>query len=176
MIKHATIALALCSGIATAQSSKSATGQARILWQDVMNNVTASADELPEAMYSFKATPEVRSFGELLAHVAGSQKMFCAMALGEKAGAEDDIEKTAKTKEAIVAALKESNTYCDRAYKQTDAVTSATIDVFGAKRTKLFALMLNASHDDEHYGNIVTYMRINKMVPPSSRPSPPAKP
>ena len=45
------------------------------------------------------------------------------------------------------------------------------VDLFGQQQSKLFALMMNASHDSEHYGNLVTYMRINKIVPPSSRPS-----
>ena len=96
--------------------------------------------------------------------------MYCALALGEKAPGEDDVEKTAKTKAALVAALKESNDYCARAYGQTDAATSGMVDLFGTQRSKLFVLHDNATHDSEHYGNIVTYMRINKMVPPSSRP------
>jgi len=44
------------------------------------------------------------------------------------------------------------------------------VDLFGAQRSKLFTLFQNVTHDSEHYGNIVTYMRLNKMVPPSSRP------
>lgn len=174
MNKPVLIALMACGTAAHAQSL--ATSQTRLLWQSVMTNVSAAALDVDEKLYAYKPTPEVRSFGALIAHVAGSQKMFCAMALGDKAAAEDDVEKTARTKAAIVAALQESNTYCEKAYKQTDAATAKMIDVFGEQRTKLYALMLNASHDDEHYGNIVTYMRLNKLVPPSSRPSPPAKP
>lgn len=172
MIKRVLIAVLASASIANAQSSVSATGQARILWQDIMKNVSAAAEETSESVYAYKPTPEVRSFGQVIAHVAGSQRMFCAMVLGDKPAAEDDIEKTARTKAAIVAALKQSNTYCERAYGQSDAANHAMVDVFGQQRTKLFALMLNASHDDEHYGNIVTYMRMNKLVPPSSRPAP----
>ena len=96
--------------------------------------------------------------------------MFCAMALGEKLSAEGDIEKTKTTKADLVKALRESSTYCKRAYAQTDAAAGGTVDVFGEKRTRLFALMMNMGHDNEHYGNIVTYMRSNGMVPPSSKP------
>jgi uncharacterized damage-inducible protein DinB len=143
---------------------------ARSLWKNVSQYITQSAADVPENLYSFKPTPDVRSFGELIGHIAGSQKMYCALALGEKAPGEDDVEKTAKTKAALVQALKESNDYCTRAYQQTDAATSGMVDLFGQQRSKLFVLHDNATHDSEHYGNIVTYMRINKMVPPSSRP------
>jgi uncharacterized damage-inducible protein DinB len=114
----------------------------------------------------------VRTFGELIGHIAGSQRMYCALALGETPPAEDAVEKSATTKAALVQALKESNDYCARAYQQTDAATTGMVDVFGQQRSKLFTLYGNVTHDSEHYGNIVTYMRINKMVPPSSRPRP----
>lgn len=171
MLKKAIILLTVVSSAAAAQST-SATAQARILWRDNMTNVNAAAEDLSEALYSYRATPEVRSFAELFGHIAGSQKMFCAMALGETPPAEDAVEKAAKTKAELVAALKDSDKFCERAYAQTDAATAGMIDVFGQKRTKLFALMMNAAHDGEHYGNIVTYMRLNKIVPPSSRPRP----
>ena len=143
---------------------------ARDLWRSVSGYVTQAAADVPETLYSFKPSPDVRTFGELIGHIAGSQRLYCALALGDKPPGEDDIEKTAKTKAALVQALKESNDYCARAYQLTDAATSGMVDVFGQQRSKLYALHQNATHDSEHYGNIVTYMRINKMVPPSSRP------
>jgi hypothetical protein len=96
--------------------------------------------------------------------------VFCAAALGEKQPEEDAVEKAAKTKAALIDALRASNDYCARAYAQTDKASSAAADLFGNQRTRLFALVQNAMHDNEHYGNIVTYMRMNKMVPPSSKP------
>jgi hypothetical protein len=45
------------------------------------------------------------------------------------------------------------------------------VDVFGDQHSRLYVLMMNATHDAEHYGNLVTYMRMNGMVPPSSKPS-----
>jgi uncharacterized damage-inducible protein DinB len=160
---------------ATQKSSSGSTNvdNARMLWSDQRDNITQSAADVPESLYSFRPTPDVRTFGELIGHIAGSQQMYCAMALGEKPPGEDDVEKTAKTKAALVQALKASNDYCARAYKQTDAATTGVVDLFGSQRTRLFVLFGNAAHDAEHYGNIVTYMRINKMVPPSSRPRPP---
>ena len=161
--------------LAQTPSSSMATETARLLWSDVRDNIAQSAADVPESLYSYRPTPEVRTFGELIGHIAGSQHMFCAIALGEKPPAEDAVEKSAKTKAALVQALKESNDYCARAYKQTDAAAAASVDLFGAQRSRLYTLLENATHDSEHYGNIVTYMRLNKMVPPSSRPRPAGK-
>ena len=155
---------------ATGAQAQSATGEARALWKSVIGNLNQAADELSEAMYAYRPTPDVRSFGELFAHIAGSQKMYCAMALGETVPGEGDVEKTAKTKAAIVAALKESNTYCEKAYALTDDAVKPPVDIFGEQHPRFYALIANAAHDGEHYGNVVTYMRMNKLVPPSSRP------
>ena len=131
MIARALIALTVVASLGRAQTPTSATNQARILWQGITRNLSAAAEEGSETLYSYTPTADVRTFGQLLAHVAGSERMFCAMALGERPGAEDQVEKTATSKAAIVAALKESNSYCNRAYAQSDAATSASIEVFG---------------------------------------------
>src|SRR5438105_2237930 len=84
---------------------------ARMLWETVSGYITQAAIDFPDAKYSYRPTPDVRTFGELIGHIAGSQKMFCAMAMGEKPPAEDAVEKSATTKGALVAAMKESNDY-----------------------------------------------------------------
>ena len=170
MIRTVLIAAALpIAASSMSAQSLSAAAEARALWKGNIGFVTQAAEELSDALYAYRPTPDVRSFGELFAHVAGSQNMYCAMALGEKVPGEGDVEKTAKTKAAIVAALKESNTYCEKAYALPDAKLTAPVDVFGQQHPRFYALIANASHDGEHYGNIVTYMRMNKLVPPSSR-------
>jgi uncharacterized damage-inducible protein DinB len=153
----------------THASSASAVADVRAQWKTMNGYVLQSAMDVPEDKYSFKPTPEVRSFAELFAHVAGAQSMFCAMALGEKAPAEDAV--TAKTKADLISALKQSTTNCERAYAQSDAAAGANVDLFGEQHSRLYTLMMNMSHDAEHYGNLVTYMRMNGMVPPSSKPS-----
>jgi len=60
------------------------------------NKFTRLAEAIPAEKYSFKPTPEVRSFGEMFAHVAGAESMFCAMALGEKPPAENAVTATTK--------------------------------------------------------------------------------
>ncbi len=138
-------------------------------WQGQIGFITKAAEEMTEADYAYKPVATVRSFGELIGHVAGTQDLICAAVLGEQQPAEDAIEKSAKTKAAIVAALKASTVHCVKAYNIPAASASASIDMFGSKNTKFGALTLNAVHDGEHYGNIVTYMRMKGMVPPSSK-------
>jgi uncharacterized damage-inducible protein DinB len=155
----------------SAGSATMAVATHRQLWQQMTGYITTAAEELPEADYAYKPTEKVRSFGELVGHVAGAQYMMCAAALGEPPRAEDEVEKAAKSKAALVAALKASTEYCARAYAQTDEAAGAQTKLFGQDFSRLFALGLNAVHNGEHYGNIVTYMRMKGMVPPSSRPA-----
>ncbi len=172
MLKRSLAILCVAAAPVLGQAASATTNvdNARFLWEGVRGYITEAAADVPENLYSFRPTPDVRTFGQLIGHIAGSQKSYCAMALGEKPPEEDAVEKAAMTKAALVAALKESNDYCARAYKQTDAATKPMLDLYGQQRSRLFVLLENATHDNEHYGNIVTYMRINKMVPPSSKP------
>lgn len=139
------------------------------MFRQMSGYIAQVAGELSEADYAFRPTDAVRTFGQLIGHVAGANYMFCALALGEPARGEGDIEKTATTKAALVAAIKAANEYCARAYTMTDEQAAPRVTVFGQQQTKMFVLALNAAHNAEHYGNIVTYMRIKGMVPPSSR-------
>jgi uncharacterized damage-inducible protein DinB len=169
MLKRALAMLVFVASPMLAQSSSPVVAS-RMLWEDVTGYLVQSAKDMPEEQYSFKPTPAVRSFGELIGHVAGAQNMFCAIAHGEKPPAEDAVEKAATTKDALVKALQASNDNCRRAYAQSDADASGMVNVFGRQQSRLYVLMMNATHDNEHYGNVVTYMRMNGMVPPSSRP------
>lgn len=161
---------AVVQGQAAAASSGAVT-TSRVLWQQVTRNITTTAEELPDSLYAYRPTPEVRSFGELFGHIAGSQYLFCAAAMGEPERAEDAVEKSTTTKAGLVAALKASTEYCNRAYAQSDAAATASTKLFGEQQSRLFALIMNAQHNGEHYGNLVTYLRLNGIVPPSSRPS-----
>jgi uncharacterized damage-inducible protein DinB len=145
----------------------------RTNWNGVKRNIKQSAELMPEENYNFKPTADVRSFGEILAHVAGASYVFCGSAKNEKAPfAEDAFEKSAKTKAQIVKATNDAIAYCDAAFAAlTDANASASVHAaFGeAKTTRLDSLLGQISHDGEHYGNLVTYFRLKKLVPPSSR-------
>jgi uncharacterized damage-inducible protein DinB len=141
----------------------------RANWQQVIDNIAVAATELTEGEYAYRPVATVRTFGELIGHIAGSQNMMCAAALGEPQPAEDAVERTAKTKAALVEALRQSNAYCAKAYAISASAAAGSTQLFGSAMTRFGALTLNAVHDGEHYGNIITYMRMMGKVPPSSR-------
>jgi uncharacterized damage-inducible protein DinB len=165
------VALALMVPAGTqAQEAAALASSTHPLYEQAKDFITRSAEQVPETDYSFRPTEEVRTFGELVAHVANAQYMFCSSALGEANPNGENLEETKTTKAEIAAALAASFEYCDRAYTtMTDAQATQIINVFGAERSKLFALNFNVAHDMEHYGNMVTYMRIKGMTPPSSQ-------
>jgi len=137
--------------------------------------LVSSAEKMPEENYNFKPTDAVRSYGQIVGHVADAQYMFCSVALGEK-NPGLKIEQTKTTKADLVAALKDAVAYCDKAYdSMTDASGSQMVKLFDMDLPKLGALNINNMHDMEHYGNLVTYMRLKNIVPPTSE-QPPAAP
>jgi uncharacterized damage-inducible protein DinB len=144
-------------------------------WNGAKRNMLGSAKVMPEGKYGFKPADTVRTYGQILAHVAGANYEFCAAARGEKPPfTEDHFEKTATSPAAIAKALQDSVTYCDGAYTPlTDASAAEIISgpFDGSKQPRAAGLMSNISHNNEHYGNLVTYLRINGLVPPSSAPS-----
>jgi uncharacterized damage-inducible protein DinB len=134
----------------------------------VSGEVIAAAEKMPEQNYSFKPTPEVRSFGQIVGHVADAQYYFCSTATGEP-GPMKDIEKSKTSKADLVAALKDAVAYCNKAYaSMTDAQGGQTVKFMNYDTAKLTVLSVNTAHTDEHYGNLVTYLRIKNIIPPSS--------
>ena len=139
-------------------------------YTSVKNNIVRAAQKMPEENYSFRPTDAVRSFGQLVGHIADAQYLFCSMASGVK-NPSPGIEKSKTSKADLVSALETAFAYCDKVYDgMTDAQAADPVKMFGQNQTKLGVLFVNAGHDDEHYGNIVTYMRIKGLVPPSSEP------
>ena len=129
-----------------------------------------SAEKVPEENYSFKPTEAVRSFGQILGHVADAQYSFCSSVLGEK-NPGLKIEESKTSKADLIAALKAAFAYCDKAYDgMTDAAAVQIVKFGGADSPKLGVLNVNSLHTVEHYGNLVTYMRLKNIVPPTSEP------
>ncbi len=164
----------LClAGTATAQQAATdPVGMStRPHYERIKGYVIRSADQMPPDQYEFRPTPDVRTFGQLIGHITSTQYMFCSDALGEKNPAPENFEKTQTTKAGLTEALRASFTYCDRAYRQTDTdLTTVRTFPKGRQDTPLSLLILNVGHNNEHYGNIVTYLRLKGMVPPSSQP------
>jgi uncharacterized damage-inducible protein DinB len=146
------------------------------LYGFISGAVVKAAEKMPEENYSFKPTPDVRSFGQLVGHVADASTMFCSRAIGETV-APKNIEKTKTTKADLVAALKDGVAYCTKAFdSMTDAKGGEMIRIFNFDMARLAVFSINTAHTDEHYGNMVTYMRLKGIVPPTSENAPPAAP
>jgi len=152
-----------------AQSSDPMSKGTKAIYTSIKSNILKAADSVPDADYSYKPTEKVRTFGELIAHIADGQYEFCSAALSDTSD-HPSIEKSKKTKGEIIDALKTAFSYCDKAYDgMTDAHAADEVSFFNRKLAKINVLSFNAAHNDEHYGNIVTYMRMKGMVPPSSK-------
>jgi len=132
-------------------------------------NIMRSAEKVPEETFSFKPTPEVRSFGDVLAHIADAQYLFCSAALGGEAP-KSSVEKTWKTKAGLIESLKTAFEYCDKAYALGEENATKAVKLFGGDSTVITALDFNTAHNFEHYGNLATYMRLKNIIPPSSEP------
>lgn len=142
---------------------------AKQAYNGIKNTLTRAADEMPEADYSFSTVPgKVRTYGEIIGHIADIQMALCGMAKGEQK--QGDAEKGKKTKAELTAALKESFDYCDTVYNSmTDADGAQMVKMFGRDLTKLGVLNFNIAHDNEMYGTAVVYLRMKGLVPPSSQ-------
>jgi uncharacterized damage-inducible protein DinB len=136
----------------------------------VRGNILKAAAQVPDDLYAFKPTPDVRSMGALFGHIADANFMICGAASGEKPTM-SGIEKEKTTKTDLVAALEASFKFCESAFAGlTAARANETIKFFlPGTHTRLGVLAFNSAHDFEHYGNIVTYMRLKGLVPPSSQ-------
>jgi uncharacterized damage-inducible protein DinB len=144
------------------------------------NNIERSAEKVPEELYGMRPGPqvEVRTFGQILGHLANFNYLWCSQAKGEKnPGQESDFEKLT-SKALLLRALRDAFTYCDGAYAAlTDASGLEVITVTQesgrqAQVPRMSLLVLNYGHNNDHYGNLVTYMRIKSIVPASSEPRP----
>jgi uncharacterized damage-inducible protein DinB len=147
------------------------------VYGNVSGNLLKAAEKMPEDKYGFKPTPEVRSFGQLVAHVADAQNYMCKMAMGEGGSYSDAVEKGKTSKADLVAALKASSEGCGKVFGQSNDELSKQVKMFGMDLNRYAVSSIIIGHAFEHYGNMVTYMRINGLVPPSSERQgpPPAK-
>jgi uncharacterized damage-inducible protein DinB len=153
--------------VLNAQDANPLSTEVRQAYSEVKNDILKSAEKMLEENYGFKPAPRVRTFGQILGHVAEEQYFFCGSVKGEQKAA--DIEKTKTSKADLLAALHDSFAYCDAVYDGlTDAAAVQMIKVGQSRHTRLRMLWGNTVHDNSHYGNLVTYLRIKGLVPPST--------
>jgi uncharacterized damage-inducible protein DinB len=165
------LGMAMATATLSAQSEGGVATHVAILKaqaETIRSLVLRTAEKVPENLYEFKPTPDVRSLGGVIGHVADGNNLLCAMASGDKA-APNPVNEKKTTRADLVAALKASFAVCDKVFAATtDANATAPVDFFGQKQTRLGMLAFTNSHMWEHYGNLVTYMRLKNIVPPSS--------
>jgi hypothetical protein len=149
-------------GALRAQPTNPVITETKASYNTIKGYLTRAAAAMPEAGYDFKPTPEIRTFGALLAHIADHQVRYCSAARGTPRQT-DFLSKTAKTD--LVDALSTSFKECDAAW---DSVTDANaIDIMGS-RSRLGTLILDVVHSNEEYGYMSVYFRLKGIVPPSS--------
>lgn len=137
-------------------------------FNDLSGWLISTAEQVPDSLLAYKPNPSVRSMAEMIGHVANAHYLFCSGALGTSQPEHADFEKSTD-KATLIEGMKASVVYCNSAYEMTDAKAMESTQFFGSTMSRLAVLVWNATHDGEHYGNLVVYMRANGMVPPSSQ-------
>jgi hypothetical protein len=175
-MKRSIALLLLCMSagatLAPAQSSPLST-ELRADYRSVRDYFIKAAEEMPDSEYGFRPSPAVRSFGQQVAHVADDQYNLCAPAMGQtRKAAYTAIESSLSTKADLVPALKAAFAYCDSAYDALTDASGATPTAGSQGKTRFGMLNWNLWHTWEHYGNVVVYLRIKGLVPPSSQGMP----
>jgi hypothetical protein len=176
VVAGAVMAAAALAGIRIQAQTQAqpVSGAIRSEWDLAKKKITDSTTiaEATQAIFDFRPVDTVRTFGQIVAHVAGSNYEYCAAAKGEKAPHAEAAFDKLTAKADIMKAWDGSVAYCDPVYKAlTDRSAAETVDMpyNQGKSARASALISSAGHLDEHYGNLVTYMRIKGIVPPSSR-------
>jgi uncharacterized damage-inducible protein DinB len=134
-----------------------------IFRSNMQDKIMKSAEAMPESQYSYRPTKDVRSFAEILNHVGDISYILCSNVKGEASPA---MAAAKDSKAEIMAYVKGAFDYCDGVYSGfNDAHLNDPADFWGHKTNKMFILTQVGNHDALHYGNLVTYLRLNGVVP-----------
>jgi len=181
-MRVATLALYLANlGIsASGQTSDSGVDQVlsnsfaatvKAMHANIRRNLADAAASMPVEGYGFRPAPQVRTFAQLIGHVTNANFLFCSAAKGEPSPYKQNAENLT-AKDVALKALLESLAYCDSVYMDTtDTNFGGRASVAGSKptaTTRGAILIFNTTHNNEHYGNIVVYLRLKGLVPPST--------
>ena len=159
-------ALMICP--AGAQDSSTLTAELRGSHDTLRDNVVQSAEGMTAEYFDFQPTPEVRTFGQLVGHIATSLYAFCAAAGAERNPHPEAVEQTVSGKTDLVEALKAAYDYCEEALASLNDVNGLDTVTEWREGTRLSFLVEAIAHTSLHYGNMVTYMRLKGLVPAST--------
>jgi uncharacterized damage-inducible protein DinB len=175
MMTRIVLGAAIIAGLmvpSTALAQNPYTDSIKAQLAQIKNPVIRTAEKVGEDLYAFKPTPEVRSLGQLIAHIADGNFGICAAASGMKppmSGVEKSTQGNGKA--ALQKALAASFEFCEQGLAAMDDKKGAeVIKMLLGMQPRLGVFAFNNSHVNEHYGNLVTYMRLKGIVPPSSEP------
>jgi uncharacterized damage-inducible protein DinB len=162
------LAMILLSLGAFAQSNP-LTDAVKARYQTIKANLIETAEVVPEDAYDFKLTPSQRALGEWIGHTAQGNYSFCATIKGEKPPEAAAQAGHATGKANLVAAIKGAFAYCDSALEgMTDAKALKAVEIGGKPVYPVTGMVALIASDNEHYGNLVGYMRSKGITPPST--------
>jgi DinB superfamily len=147
-------------GLAQGQQPPSAAKSLSAEFNYVHRQILDMARDFPEEKYGFKLKPEMRSFGEVIVHVASGVVYAAKAGVGEKVKWDELDPKNYPNKSAIVALLEKTVADAQAAMKQNPEGPNKNLQPF----------LSVLEHSAEHYGLLVAYYRANGLVPPASRP------
>jgi uncharacterized damage-inducible protein DinB len=162
------VAGVMITGAALGQGSPFAS-ELQASYERIKPNILKAADKMPAENYSFKPTPDIRTFARVVNHVTEAQLHICGAANNTDPSALAKVPPETADKATIVEALKASFAECDKAYGGlTDANATEMLQAGPAKRSRLSMLCGNVAHDNEQYATLSLYLRLKGIVPPSS--------
>ena len=165
-----------CSVLLAQAPANSLVSEAKFPWTVVRDNLRKMAEKMPAEDYGFKPVPEIESFGQRVAHIAGANLFICQGVLGTQNTPRP--RPSAASKPELIALLKQASSACDSAFDSlSDAAAMEKISSrLGGPfppeptRTKLATLNNLVRHSNEVYGYMCVYLRLKGIVPPSSAP------
>ena len=134
----------------------------------IRQDVVQSAERMPAEHFDFQPTPDVRTFGQLVGHVATNLYVMCAAAGAENNPNPALVEQRVSGKADLVDVLKAAYDYCEEALASLNDVNGLNTVSASREGTRLSFLLAAIEHTSLHYGNMVTYMRLQGLAPTSS--------
>lgn len=151
--------------------------EVKTIYTNVHNYITKAVEQFPADKLTWQPTPAVRSWARLIGHITDDNNGACFLLAGDaqrpaRVDTADTVDSAANklSKDDLLKGYKESVERCQKAFAAVTEANMAERNGPAGGRSKIGSLIYNTSHTNEHYGNIVTYMRLNNMVPPSTTP------
>ena len=159
----------LAAGAQPLPAQSSIAEQLRQEWTASRRQLVAIAEAMPESKFHYKEAPEVRSFGEIVAHVAGEGRMEMETVAGVAQPGSSERFDSLRSRAEILRALAEFFDYGTMVLAGlTDQQALELVPLRGRQSPRWLIVMQTIGHNKEHYGNLVTYLRLNGIVPPAS--------